>query len=345
MRKSAYTIAFFMGCASLALAIEAPRLRPSPYFGSLSGLEYTTVDELGRHDYSNFFGENNALIYTARAGYIDMGHLRESADRTRYLFEVCYDNICRSNKTFSYEVIEPAIYHVSLTYPDNWDQLSPDEQSRIAREVAIDLGRHFAHMSTVWHEIVTWFGYASTGLFAETASSFSWEDGYSDLLGTIIAAEVLRDGRQTYNDGVTDLIVQRIRELDPQPVETAKKATKAIKGEWYSGRYPFLSMKKRNFDVGFDDGYISPFRVPGISDGAVEEPLKVPEMEALDAHGFTLRLTMTPQESESDDVLEIIYPAGGGTTLEPKTDFPEIIRYIRAEAVTDKGAEVDQPTL
>lgn len=344
MRHIGCAIWIFLGCTVFAVAIDAPRLRPSPYFGSLSGLEYTDVSELGKHDYDSFFGENNALVYTAKAGYIDLGHLRESADRARYLFEVCYENICRSNTRFSFEIIEPAVYYVSLRYPANWDQLSQQEQRRIAEDVAIDLGQHFAHLSTVWHEIITWYGYASTGLFAEKASSFSWEDGYSDLLGTKVAAMVLRENR-AYNDGMTEIIIRELNKLDPQPAGVAERATDLIKGEWYSGRYPFLSMNRRNFDVGFDDGYITPFRVPGVCDYAAAQPCKVPELSALHNNGFTMQLTMTPQSSERKDVLRILDPSGNTDTLEPVRDFPTIIEHIREEAIRDKGQNVDKPVL
>lgn len=340
---------FVLGCtshsvSSAATTISAPRLRPSPYFGSISGLSYSDIDDIGRHDYDSFFGENNSLIYTAKAGYIDLGHLRESADRTRYLYEVCYANIKSGRTDFSYEIIEPAQYQVLLQYPDNWQSLSETEKDRIAREVAIDLGQHFAHMSTVWHEIITWYGYSSLGLMSEKASSFSWEDGYSDLMGTKIAAMVLRNNT-SYNEGMTKAVVEEIKKLDPQSAETAKKATNLIKGEWFSGRYPFLSMKRRNFDVGFDDGYITPFRVPGISDGVAEERCKVPTLDSLSRYGFTMRLLLTPRGSERKDVLAIVDRKGKQQTLEPKLDFPRIIEHIRNEAIDDKGQTVVKATL
>ena len=159
-------------------------------------MKYTRIEDLGSHNYDGgLFDENNALIYTAAAGYIDMGHLRESADRARYIFEVCYANILAQNTDFSYKVIEPAEYHVHIDYPANWNSLDVYQKQRISREIAIDLGQNFAQKSTIWHEIVTWYGYASTGLISEKASSFSWEDGYSDLLGTKIAAMVLKENR------------------------------------------------------------------------------------------------------------------------------------------------------
>jgi hypothetical protein len=335
---------FFAHYAAFGVSIPEPSLRPSPYFGCLTGPHYTDIDNLGRHSYSRFL-RGNELIYTAGAGYIDLGHLREAADRTRYLFEVCYEQILNGRKDFTFTIIEPAEYHVSMTCPEHWNQLGMESKERITRDVAIDLGQHFAHLSTIWHEIVTWYGYASTGLLSERASSFSWEDGYSDLLGTKLAAEVLRENTQSFDDGMTDIIARELAKLYPQSVETAKKATGLIDGKWFSGRYPFLSMKRRNFDVGFDDGYISPFRVPGICDGAAEVPCRVPTLDSLRGNGFGMRLTLTPKEMEGSKILRIVHARNKGDTLEPEADFPVIIQHIRNEAIRKDGPNVDQPVL
>ena len=344
MRWLLLSACFFLQHVALAVSIQEPSFRPSPYFGCITGLNYTDLDNLGHHYYSKFL-KGNELIYTAKAGYIDLGHLREAADRTCYLFEVCHEKILSGQAEFTFKIIEPAEYHVSMTYPDYWNQLGMEDRQRIAREVAIDLGQHFAHLSTIWHEIVTWYGYASTGLLSERASSFSWEDGYSDLLGTKLAAAVLRDNTQSFDDGMTDIIKRELAKLAPQSVETAKKATDIIEGKWFSGRFPFLSMKRRNFDVGFDDGTISPFRVPGVCDGVAESPCEVPTLEALQRNGFAMRLILTPKEYEGGKILQILHPRKKGDALEPEADFPIIIGHIRNEAIRKDGTNVDKPVL
>lgn len=319
-------------------------MRVSPYFGNIMGMSYTSVEDLGNHNYDSGAGENNDLLYTARAGYIDLGHLRESADRARYIFEISNSHISSGETDYSFEVIESATYHVHLDYPAHWNGLAADAKEKIAREVAIDIGEHVAHLSTVWHEIISWYGYSSTGVISEKPSAFSWEDGYSDLFGTKIAADVLRAGAP-YNEGMTEFMRREIETLDPLPAKTARQATKAIRGKWYSGRYPLLRMKKRNFDVGLDDGEITPFRVPGIGPDVPEARCPAPRMEALKRNGFKMKLTMTPREMERKQILEIIYGADGGEVLEPAVHFPSIINHIRAEAIGESGADVDKPTL
>ena len=345
MRSIASIILLFAAFSAYAVAIDRPRMRPSPYFGSISGIKYADFKDLGRHNYGSFFGEKNPLVYTAKAGYIDIGHLRESADRTRYLFEVCNANIVKGNTRFLYKVIEPAIYSVTIEYPENWDQFPESQKRTISREISIDLGQYFAHQSTIWHEIVTWFGYSSVGLLSEQPSSFSWEDTYSDLLGTKLAAEVLRENSEPYNEAMTQIISDELAKLVPQSIETAKKATKRIKGQWYSGRYPFLKMKKRNFDVGYDDKAISPFRVPGIASEVPEVPCTLPSLDSLDKYGFKIHLKMTPKESQKSRVLKMAYPKKESDSLQPAVHFPKIITCIRQEAIRKVGWDVDKPTL
>lgn len=345
MNRQSITLLMSMTLTAASFALDTPRMRPSPYFGNLLGTDYTDIENLGEHSYDGSSRENNALVYTARAGYIDLGHLRESADRARYLFEVCRMNLMENRTQFDFKVVEPAEYHVTIQYPPDWQRRELNDRYQIIREISIDLGQYFAHQSTIWHEIVTWFGYASTGLFSEKASSFSWEDGYSDLLGTKLAAQVLRENTLPYDQAMTDAITRELSGLDPQSSDVAKKATDRIQGEWFSGRYPFLSMNKRNFDVGLDDGSITPFRVPGICPGVPEAACTVPSLDALSRHGFTVRWELTPRESERRKVLEIAHAPHDKDRLVPEEHFPILIRHIRNEAVREAGRYVDKPTL
>jgi hypothetical protein len=44
-------------------------------------------------------------------------------------------------------------------------------------------------------------------------------------------------------------------------------ASEKVRGEWYAGEVVYMvNMKKRNFDIGLDDGYVTPTLVPGLSD-------------------------------------------------------------------------------
>lgn len=345
MLKSVVSILSYSCLMMAGTAIASPRLRPSPYFGSITGIEYLDVKDLGTHNYERALGERNPLIYTAKAGFIDMGHLRESADRARYLFELCQANMLECSQRFSYRVIEPAIYELTIEYPPDWNQLPTAQRESIAREVSIALGQHLAQMSTIWHEIVTWYGFSSVGLLSEQPSSFSWEDTYSDLLGSKLAAKVLRENILPYNEAMTEMIDRELSKLLPLSAATAHEATLAIDGKWFVGVYPFLKMNKRNFDVGFDDGAITPFRVPGIGTDTEIRVCEVPALDCLDQYGFSISLTMTPHEIERVHIFPIISTDPATKTLKPHRDFPKIIDHIHQEAIAQNGPDVDKPTL
>ena len=336
-------VCILWGTSACAVSINPPKLRPSPYFGCISGLKFADVNDLEPHHYDASFWDQYPLVYTAKAGYIDIGHLREAADRARYVIEVCYENIEKKNTVFSYELVEPDTYEVTLKYPDDWDQLEADQKQTIARDVSIELGQRYAQYSLIWHECITWFGYASAGFLSEKPSSFSWEDTYSDLLGTKLGAMAVRDETQSYDEAMTQIISRELKKLEPQPVAVAQEATNLISGKWFSGRYPFVKMNKRNFDVGFDDGAISPFRVPGICEDAVEEPCQVPSLEAVTQYGFTVHLKMIPKVDERKDIFETIFPNDG--TLDPEKHFPRIVERVRRLAIKETGKDTDKPTL
>jgi len=96
----------------------------------------------------------------------------------------------------------------------------------------------------------------------EYDSAFSWEDSYSNVLGTILAVRALRDTQHTYNEAMEIVLDEEMDKLGIQPVGVARQASDAVKGKWFTGNFAlFVDMKKRNFDIGLDDGRhrVSPF--------------------------------------------------------------------------------------
>ena len=222
-----------------------PRLRVSDYFGNPVGMRFPDPEDLGRHCLDDCRNEKLGMVYTCRGGFIDIGHLREAADRTHYLAQIIYKNLMQSNTDFSYRVIEPSHYYITLCYPDHWRGLPRQDKEIIAREISIQLGQYLAHTSLIWHEILTWYGFSSAGVFPENISAFSLEDPYSDVLGTHLAVKVLSDPRcfyeeAAYEETMVAIINETLKELDAQPPETAKRAAKKIKGNWYKGGYYFF---------------------------------------------------------------------------------------------------------
>ncbi len=303
-------------------------MRVGAFFGSPGGMSLPEPAKLGVHNYSSSLGERNGLAYTCRGGFIDIGHLREAADRTAFLTELVFDNLVSGEKEFSFRVIEPSQYHVRVSYPAGWEEMSEEERSEVASEASILLGQYLAHKSLVWHEIITWYGFSSTGVFSEKISSFSFEDTYSDVTGVYLAGQALRDDR-SYDKAMTELIDQRLRELGAVPPAVARQAVSQVAGEWYTGElYIFTRMKEPSFDVGLADGSISPRLVPDICSDADPEPCPVPDLKALSHLGFAVDLEIVPYIWEKEAIYHSIQIE---QNIRPETHFPELIAYISTQ--------------
>lgn len=317
-----------------------PRLRLGAFFGSPAGMSFPDPNHLGQHHYAKASGEKLGMVYTCRGGFIDVGHVREAADRTAYLSDIIYRNLMQGRRTFSFRVIEPSRYHVNLLYPRNWYQLSDEKREAVATEVSILLGQYVARTSLVWHEIVTWYGFSSTWVFSENISAFSCEDTYSDLLGTRLAVQSLRRGRQEYDAAMTALINEALRELGVQPASVAREAAKRIKGQWYSGGYYFfVDMKKRNFDVGLTDGRITPWLVDGICPGAEPQTLPVPDTAFMSNYGFGMEIEIDPRVMEKGKIYRDLALADRNSRVRPAVDFPVILEHIRNQAAPVSDTE------
>jgi hypothetical protein len=308
-----------------------PRLRFGAFFGSPVGLRFTEPGKLGNHSFGFTLNETNGMVYTCQGGFIDVAHVREAADRTAYLHKITYKNLIQGKKKFSFHVIEPSRYQVTLSYPKNWDDYPIEEKEAIAKDLSINFGQYLAHTSLIWHEIVTWYGFASAGIFPDTISAFSWEDPYSDILGTRLAAQALHDQRRQYDEAMTELIFQTLQELDVQPARVAKEAAKRIEGRWYTGGFYFLvDMKRRNLDVGLDDYRITPWLVPGICPDAEPRLYPVPGVELLCSYGFDFEVEIEPNIMEKGKIYHSIGLAGN-KRIRPQVDFPRIMAFINKQ--------------
>ncbi|HOK96664.1 MAG TPA: DUF4056 domain-containing protein [Anaerohalosphaeraceae bacterium] len=318
-----------------------PRMRIGSFFGDAAGLTFVDPNHLGPHSRRHNFHEKSGLLYTCGAGFIDLGHLREAADRTEYLARITYQNLLQQDQSFSYRLIEPARYEVKVIYPPGWASLSQLEKERIASEAAIIFGQYGAHTSLIWHEILTWYGFASSGIFSENISSFSWEDPYSDVLGTHLAVEAMRNPAP-YEEAMTRLISQKLAQLDVQPISVAQEAARKVAGRWYTGGYYFfVEMKRRNFDVGFDDDLLTPWLVPEMCPDAVPQPCPRPTLEPLAAWGFCFELALYPAEFEKTKIFKAL--GRKKAVIYPLEDFPLLIEHIRAEAQKTYGPQIDCP--
>lgn len=327
-------------CAAVLLicgCLGGPRRRLGCLPTSTFGTRFISANKLGTHSYGFSPFENNGIIYTCRGGHIDIAHLRIAADNTRFVVKKLYKSIMANKKGFSFSLPGDHSKHVvQIHYPENWDV---SDQEAIAWEISLEVGQYLVFSATTWHEMLTWYGYRTMMVFPEFSSAFSWEDIYSNLLGTRIAAKALQDTEHSYNKAVTLALNKELEILSGQPGIVAKRAAEKMRGEWFKGNI-FVSVIKKNLDIGFDDGYVTPVIVPGVCEEA--EPLlyPVPSANAL-RHGFSIDYEIHPREIEKTKLLNIVHSRSKGKTIEPMVHFSAIMSEIRRTAIAKFGPEAD----
>ena len=176
----------------------------------------------------------------------------------------------------------------------------------------------------------------------EFHSSFSWEDSFSNLLGTYLAAQALRDTAHSYDQAMTIVLDEEMRKLGVQPAAVAKQASASVQYQWYSGSIgTFINMKKRSLDIGVETGYATPILVPNVPScpGAEPVPYPVPTLQALPSYGFSAVVEIEPHEWEKNKILRIVYPEGQGERVRPDVHFAPIMLAIRREAAARYGPE------
>lgn len=336
------------GIAGLSLLVlvngcdlSAPRARMGTLPTPPPGPRFSNPNNLGKHSYWFNPFEQNGIVYTCNAGHLDITHIRWNADYTRYAINKIRETLMNKGEGFSFNLaLEISTHEISFSYPENWDDLSRKVKEKTVNEIAFEVGPYVAFHATLWHEILTWFGTHFVGFEPEFNSAFSWEDMYSNLLGTKLAVEALRDTNYKYDAMITLALDRKLRELGVQPRTTAIHASKIMRGKWFRG-YLLVDIIKKNVDYGLDDGHITPVLVPGICDGAEPEPLPVPTTDVLSKYGFSMMYEIEPREWEKSKILKIVFPDGKGRKIQPDKHFPVIMDYIKNDAVRTYGYDID----
>ncbi len=308
------------------------------------GVRYPDPFALGDHSYRFSVSERNGIVYTCRGGHIDITHLRKIADWTAYLASELQETLLEGRTAFSFRMWESSRYHVQIAYPAAWEDLIGVHRETAAHEVAIELAQYLAFNCGTWHEILTWFGYRGIGIWPEYQSAFSWEDNYSNLLGCRLGAAALRDPNHDFETAMTALLRDELQALGVQPNPMAYRAAEAVRGWWFHSVLWTCKIVKRHFDVGLDDGYVTPWQIPGLAEceGAAPQEYPAPTLAATQDQGFSIRFEIEPREWERGKILRIVQgDTDRNRRIEPARHFDPIIEYIRGQAVARYGPQVD----
>jgi hypothetical protein len=289
--------------------------------------------------------EGNGLVYTCRAGFLDIAHMRDYADTALYVITA----IARELETGG-----------EIPMPDEGAKIqiavSPVSAATIQQQgrwsIAIPLGQWIAFQSSIWHEIATWYGWSTFALFPEKISAFSPEDLYSNLLGARIAAAVIsqRGARDefAYNRNVERWLNLTLDYLKAVPVATGEEAMRSVDGLWWDSkkRIPDMSLVlRRHLDV---DNAVTPWLVPASRAGELvkaacgtqPKPLAIANPSAMSGIDFETQAMLVidlPPELAAQPPFDKL-----GSRITQK-DFPAILDFIRTRNREMFGPLADRP--
>jgi len=193
---------------------------------------------------------------------------------------------------------------------------------------------------SIWHEIATWYGWSWTKTFPETASAFSPEDLYSNLLGVkLFAALVPRSSARTeylYNSTVDGWLEAVLAHLDPVPKSVGVEAMRSVDKHWWdsSRRLPDKELTlRRHFDI---DDQIMPWLVP-----AERASERLREICGDDPKPVTISIPDGIMGLKFSDWVSLQIEVDDN--LAAQAPFTEIGRSVREQNRKEFGPGADQP--
>ncbi|MEM7119182.1 MAG: DUF4056 domain-containing protein [Chloroflexota bacterium] len=183
------------------------------------------LSDLGNHQYdAGMVNNNDGYVYTKNGGIVDIGHVRDLADKTRFIAVKVYDQL---KNDFTLHLEEEFGGEPKVTFVQTPDP--PDMKVHI--ELAASLGARIAYELAIWHEIVTWFW--SDSAF-QKESAFSPEDNFSNLLGTYIGYQAILTPNKDYNSAVDDVLKNTLIDLGAMSKNVTQKAIEYVEDHWFS---------------------------------------------------------------------------------------------------------------
>lgn len=194
-------------------------------FSRLMGFTKTShVSTLESHIYKNndTDKEGNGLVYTCNNGYIDLTHLRDTADWTKEI----YVNLESKLGKGKYLKVKNEGARRSL-------YLKKIDISDLTREDLVIIAANISYENSVWHEVATGFSFVKF----QHMSAFSPEDNFSNYLGTHLAKDAILNGgdfNTSMTDNIYDFLIQNKNRVSSERVSKDLANLKGIVWE-YSG--------------------------------------------------------------------------------------------------------------
>jgi hypothetical protein len=314
---------------------------------------YTVADpnHLGKHRYGTLGRipiiqteeKERGIIYARKAGFIDVAHIRESCDWTRY-FTLQLRKAIKAGKTeVNFAGKNNARFLIDLKYPDGWSGLSDAERKALGEEIAIRGGQQLGYLTMTWHELITWFGWRKLFLIDEQPSAFTYDDTMSHMVGIRVAGRALRDKRGGWDAAVTRNLKEVMKEIGAvTPVQT-ELAVDAVEGLWWRDGEP---LKRQFAPPPGDEVSVTPWLVEGLPFARADEAetFVLPSLRDVNGHDcsrFIASLHIQPNIDEADQMKRCIdcrMPY-----FSEQKDFPALLAAAQEQMTERFGAAVNVP--
>lgn len=338
-------LAALAGCA-----MDAPRTRLGglPFPGPVTLFALADPDHLGVTRYEaapRLFGPDETergILYTSRAGFLDLAHVRESMDWTRYATLKVAAALGKRETKLDLPGYDDCPFHLTFHYPAYWDDIPAPERRELIADLTLRIGSRVTLEAMTWHEIITWFGFGTTGVWSEKASAFTYEDTMSHVIGVAAAQRALRNPGLSWNRDATRALGDELRDLGIVSKKEAEHAVELVHGKWWADNV----CVRRMLDIGLADGAIHPWLVRGMPGGDAPPPaFPLPNFNSVRGRDFSgfWSMTLEPSWLIPAQVRKICNATGSGKPINPDTHFPLLMLKIRHEIKAEFGPTADQP--
>jgi len=267
--------------------------------------------------------DGNGILYTLRCGTIDPDHIYGWARKTKSYYDALYD--CLSSDCGR---LRKGYFIVVLQYPQSWDNMTGAEKQDAVHEVALQAAQYLSFNDGLWHEIATWYGHRTFPLISDFESALSWEDMYSNRLGTVIAAKAI-EAPGEFAKNVSVITAQELKERDLVDTRRARSITKTMENTAYKEDPIAKKILWRNLDIGTGDGMIDPVVFPGFTDKPAI-PLPAPKLDLLDKYDIEAQIVIS---SASPTYRKIKSKANIKGDYIPSVHNEQILAVIKEDAV------------
>jgi hypothetical protein len=332
------------------------RMGGLPFPGAFTLYSTADPDKLGFHRYDQGliplppYERDRGLIYTCKAGFLDIAHTRAAIDWTRYYADHVRDALKSEEKSLDVNGPNYSRFVFKFRYPDDWGKMDKQRRQWVIEELAVRIGQRAAYAAMTWHEVITWYGYKGSLIVDESPSSFTWDDVMSHVIGTRVggqawrAVNVPKQKEGDYNKVVTRVLSEELHALGAATkADQTTAAARAVEGRWWADGKPL----RRQLEIGLTTGRVTPWLASGLSfckdEPATPPVYLLPDLTDVDGRDFS---GMYDLEIDSG-ILQMkkirSKLPGKVKKVDVARHLPGLVETIRGEMRAKFGDGFDQP--